>query len=200
MRAGTTVPVLFRRLVTVLALVTTLTAAVMPSAREVPTAGAATQAGSAVALLYNAGGEFIGLATLSQTGDRAHVQVEVFGLPPGFHGFHMHAVGACDAGTSAPFTSAGGHINPDGRDHGHHAGDMPVLYVQADGAGTLSFITDRLAVVDLFDADGSAVIVHADPDNFGNIPPRYAAAPDATTLSTGDAGARIACGVIAPAE
>jgi Cu-Zn family superoxide dismutase len=77
---------------------------------------------------------------------------------------------------------------------------MPVLYVTDGGEGRADFITDRLTIPSLFDTDGSAIIVHAKPDNYANIPSdRYDPDPDATTLATGDAGARIACGVIEPA-
>ncbi len=158
--------------------------------------GGQAQPRSAVAALHNAAGERVGTATFTQVRDLVLVQAEVWGLPSGFHGFHVHAVGSCDPTTAAPFTSAGGHLNRGGHDHAEHAGDMPVLYVLADGSGSLSFMTDRYSVVDLFDADGSALIVHALPDNYANIPSRYAAAPDAMTLSTGDAGGRLACGVI----
>ncbi len=158
--------------------------------------GGQAQPRSAVAALHNAAGERVGTATFTQVRDLVRVQAEVWGLPPGFHGFHVHAVGSCDPTTAAPFTSAGGHLNPGGHDHAEHAGDMPVLYVLADGSGSLSFMTDRYSVADLFDADGSALIVHALPDNYANIPTRYAAAPDAMTLATGDAGGRLACGII----
>jgi Cu-Zn family superoxide dismutase len=70
---------------------------------------------------------------------------------------------------------------------------MPVLLVNADGTGRTKFTTDRFQVDDPFDGDGSAVVLHAGADNFANIPVRYApAGPDATTLATGDAGARFA--------
>jgi Cu-Zn family superoxide dismutase len=74
---------------------------------------------------------------------------------------------------------------------------MPTLLVNADGTGDASFLTDRYTLNDLFDADGSAVIIHANPDNFANIPTdRYDPDPDTTTLGTGDAGPRLACGAI----
>jgi superoxide dismutase, Cu-Zn family len=124
--------------------------------------------------------------------------------PPVGHGFHVHATGTCDpsipAGQTSPFTSAGGHFNPTGATHGSHAGDQPVLLVNADGTATARFATDRFGVESLLDADGSAFIVHAAPDNYANIASRYSAAgvpgPDAATLTTGDAGARVFCGVI----
>jgi Cu-Zn family superoxide dismutase len=79
---------------------------------------------------------------------------------------------------------------------------MPVLLVMNDGTATLRFETDRFDVADLFDENGSAIIVHALADNFANIPTRYHShtedtfGPDSATLATGDSGGRIACGVI----
>jgi Cu-Zn family superoxide dismutase len=70
-----------------------------------------------------------------------------------------------------------------------------VLLVKSDGTGEASFETDRFALTDLFDEDGSAIIVHALPDNYANIPERYGEV-DQVTLETGDSGERIACGVI----
>lgn len=148
---------------------------------------------SARVKLYDAAGQRVGMAWLTQQWDgKVGVQVCVHDLPPGFHGFHVHAVGAC----VPPFTSAKGHFDLDGHTHKDHAGDLPVLQVNADGTAEASFKTDRFEIGDLFDADGSALIIHANPDNYANIPTRYVAAPDATTLATGDAGARIACGVV----
>jgi superoxide dismutase, Cu-Zn family len=129
-------------------------------------------------------------------------------LTPGFHGFHVHAIGICDpaardaTGNVVPFASAGGHFNPTGATHGSHAGDLPVLLVQQNGIAAGSVITDRFRLADLFDADGSAIIIHTGPDNLANIPNRYVQAatgtpgPDATTLATGDSGGRAACGVV----
>jgi superoxide dismutase, Cu-Zn family len=148
---------------------------------------------SAEATLYDTAGNQVGKARLTQEGSgNVAVHVHVHDLPPGFHGFHVHAVGQC----TAPFTSAGGHFDLDAHTHRDHSGDFPVLLVKSDGTANAKFNTDRFAVADLFDADGSAIIVHANADNYANIPERYVAAPDATTLATGDAGARIACGVI----
>jgi Cu-Zn family superoxide dismutase len=148
--------------------------------------------------LQNAAGADIGFVKLSKQGRKVIVRGEVSGLTPGFHGFHVHGVGQC----VAPFTSAGGHYNPGGTGHGAHAGDMPSLLVLADGTAQAQFASDRFAIDELFDADGSAIIVHAAPDNFANIPARYQSTtegvfgPDSATLGTGDAGARVACGVV----
>lgn len=116
------------------------------------------------------------------------------GLPPGFHGMHIHASGACEPPS---FASAGGHLMNEGTSHGDHAGDLASLYVKSDGTVSARFETDRFGLDTLHDADGSAVVIHAGPDNFGNIPPRYApAGPDQMTRDTGDSGARFACGPI----
>ncbi|MBI2089332.1 MAG: superoxide dismutase family protein [Deltaproteobacteria bacterium] len=150
------------------------------------------RAQTAKADLRNAKGEKVGALTLTQEMDGVKVAVEASNLPPGFHGFHIHAVGKCEP----PFTSAGGHFNPGGQNHPHHAGDLPNLLVNADGKASAVLKTARFKVADLFDADGSALIIHADPDNHANIASRYRPDPDQATLSTGDAGGRIACGVI----
>jgi superoxide dismutase, Cu-Zn family len=148
---------------------------------------------SAEARIHDTAGNQVGKAKLTQEGSgNVAVQIHVHDLPPGYHGFHVHAVGEC----SAPFTSAGGHFDLDAHTHRDHSGDLPILLVNADGTGHAEFNTDRFAVADLFDADGSAIIIHANADNYANIPDRYAPAPDAMTLATGDAGGRIACGVV----
>jgi Cu-Zn family superoxide dismutase len=148
--------------------------------------------------LVNASGADVGFVKLTKQGGKVIVRGEIEGLTPGFHGFHVHAVGQC----VAPFTSAGGHYNPAGVGHGSHAGDMPSLLVLDDGSAEGEFSTDNFTIAELFDADGSAIIVHAGADNFANIPTRYQSTtegvfgPDSVTLATGDAGARVACGVV----
>jgi Cu-Zn family superoxide dismutase len=145
------------------------------------------------ATIRDAAGARVGTATLSEDRGGVEVRATVRGLTPGFHGFHIHSVGEC----VAPFTSAGGHFNLPGAGHPSHSGDMPVLLVNEDGKGEARFETDRFRISDLFDADGSAIIIHALADNYANIPTRYSASgPDATTLATGDAGGRVACGLI----
>lgn len=116
------------------------------------------------------------------------------GLRPGYHGFHVHAVGRCDG---AGFLSAKGHLKQAGEDHGQHKGDFPPLLVKRNGTTTARFTTDRFTLRALRDADGSAAMIHADPDNFANIPKdRYSPDPDKKTRDTGDSGDRVACGVI----
>ena len=154
-----------------------------------PPGGAATE-------LRKADGSSAGSVVMIAENGVVHVRARLSGLPSGFHGFHVHTAGSC---VPPAFTSAGGHFNPTGAVHPNHAGDMPLLYVAGDGAAFTSFETDRFTIAQLFDADGSAIVVHASPDNHAHIPAdRYDPDPDTTTLATGDAGSRLACGVLSP--
>jgi Cu-Zn family superoxide dismutase len=161
--------------------------------------------GELTARLVDPAGKEVGTATFSDAEGGLEVSVEVEGLSPGFHGLHVHAIGRCEPHSVSPtdpamtgdFLSAGGHIGSGATDHGNHAGDLPALYVNRSGTGSLTTVTDAVTRADLIDGDGSAVMVHADRDNFANIPERYApGGPDATTRNTGDAGGRIACGPV----
>jgi superoxide dismutase, Cu-Zn family len=122
------------------------------------------------------------------------VQLQSAALTPGFHGMHLHMMGNCGDTGEGPFTGAGEHI-PAEPAHPNHIGDFPAALVNADGTAFVSFETDRFTVADLLDADGTAIIIHGNPDNYANIPERYGT-PDQETLLTGDAGPRFACGVI----
>ncbi len=168
---------------------------------------AAQERPSVDVMLKLAEGLSAGSASLTETEGGVEVRADVRGLEPGFHGFHVHEAGVCDPearkdGERAPFSSAMGHLAADGSDHGEHAGDLPTLLVRKDGTAILTFVTDRLRLADARDQDGSALMVHAMRDNQANIPERYKsegkAGPDAETLDTGDAGDRVACGVIKP--
>ncbi|MBC6459365.1 superoxide dismutase family protein [Actinomadura sp. HBU206391] len=159
------------------------------------------------AVIRNAEGRAVGsLRIENERYGKSRVTVTVTGLPAGYHGFHVHTKGACDPrsidpATGSPFFSAGGHFNLGSGSHPEHSGDLPALLVGADGTGSASSSTDRFRVRQLLDRDGSAIMIHAGPDNQANIPDRYrqvdgTPGPDAETLKTGDSGARIACGVI----
>lgn len=148
------------------------------------------------ATLVNAAGETVGAARFERRGkNRAvRVTVNVRKLSPGFHGFHVHTVGKCEAPS---FMTAGPHLSAAGVSHADHAGDMPPLLVTSGGKAEARFTTDRFSLAQLRDTDGSAVMVHALPDNAANIPTdRYDPDPDAMTLATGDSGARVACGPV----
>src|SRR5688572_9175000 len=168
----------------------------------------------ASATLRNASGGLVGRVVFADVGANTLVSVNV-DLPASaedsIHGFHVHANNdpvngdGCIADPGQPanthFVSADGHYNPGGEIHGHHAGDMPAVFVTAAGDAAMSFITDHFAPVEIV---GRAVILHEAPDNYGNIPVGTAAnqytpnSAAATTLTnnTGNAGNRIACGII----
>ena len=142
---------------------------------------------SAVALLEPTSGNTArGKITFAQEGDKLFVVAQVSGLSPGGHGFHIHEKGDCSSGDGM---SAGGHFNPHGKPHGnpttvdHHAGDMPMLVADSYGEARLTTEIDGTLGRGAGDVVGKAVIVHKDPDDF-------------TTQPTGNAGARVACGVI----
>jgi superoxide dismutase, Cu-Zn family len=120
-------------------------------------------------------------------------------LSPGFHGVHIHKVGKCEG----DFTSAGGHFQLPGHTGHPTSGDLTSLQVRGDHHGMLVTTTDAFTMNDLVTGEKTSIIIHAGADNFANIPPdRYtqikggAPGPDETTMSTGDAGKRAACGVI----
>lgn len=159
------------------------------------------------AVIKNAEGQTVGSLQVEDAGNgKSKITVGVTNLPAGFHGFHVHAKGVCDAqskdpDTGSPFFSAGGHLDLGSQPHDRHTGDLPNLLVGADGTATASSVTDRFQVSQLFDGDGSAIMIHDLADNYANIPDRYRnaageAGPDAETLKAGDSGSRIACGVI----
>jgi Cu-Zn family superoxide dismutase len=149
----------------------------------------AQSAGAANAELKNAQGKSVGSATLTQTPAGVLIRLSLQGLPAGEHAFHIHAVGKCEP----PFTSAGGHFNPTEAHHGMmsgkgHAGDMPNLHVPSDGKLTIEVLNDHVTLDkgkpnSLFDSDGSALVVHAKADDYKSDP-------------AGNAGDRIACGVV----
>jgi len=154
-------------------------------------------------------GRAVANATFDFANGYATVTVETVGahiLSPGFHGLHIHAVGKCDANSVAPtggpsgdFNSAGGHFQAPGHTGYPASGDLTSLEVRSDGSAKLVTTTDAFTAADL--KNGSALIIHQDSDNFGNIPQRYTLngtpGPDQETLATGDSGKRVACGVIA---
>jgi superoxide dismutase, Cu-Zn family len=140
--------------------------------------------------IKNAEGETIGTASLRATKDGVRLTINVNGLPEGLHAVHVHSVGKCEG---PAFTSAGPHFNPLNKKHGlenpagPHAGDLPDMYVEKNRAGRYGVLVDRITLgpgeMSIFDADGSAIVIHVTAD-------------DNVTDPTGDSGDRIACGVI----
>ncbi len=157
------------------------------------------------ATVANADGTDLGTVDFNENDGAVRVDVELSGLEPGFYGLHIHQTGLCETDSAAPgdpdntgdFLSAGSHLGSDENDHPDHAGDLPQLLVKESGDAVMTFETDRLTLADLEDEDGSALMIHSNPDNYANVPDRYAAdGVDQDTLNTGDAGSRLACGVI----
>jgi Cu-Zn family superoxide dismutase len=171
---------------------------------------------AAAATLRLADGRSIGQVVFFDAGKETLVRADL-DLPAGsaktraFHGFHIHANddstngNACKArATDSPktwFASADGHYSQAKHAHAEHDGDLTSLYVTASGKGSVEFRTDRFSVSELA---GRAIIIHAGADNFGNVPagssaqeytPNSPAAQD-VTRRTGNAGDRIACGII----
>ena len=147
---------------------------------------APADADTALAQMTDPDGKSVGTVELrpSPFGTMLHLRLAF--LPPGVHAFHVHETGEC----LPPFTSAGGHYNRDGSDHGlmdddgRHAGDMPNLHIPATGMINVEVFNDKLRLDDqLFDDDGASIIIHEGPDDY-------------TTNPAGAAGPRIACGVI----
>jgi superoxide dismutase, Cu-Zn family len=148
----------------------------------------------ATAIMYNTTGAPVGTAQIWQDKNGVvYVDIASLALPAGTHGIHFHAVGKCEGSTSPAFSTAGGHYNPMGREHGlqnpngPHAGDNPNIVIPASGVGNVNFSTNRVSLTpgptSVFDADGTSLVIHASAD-------------DQVTNPAGNSGARIACGVV----
>lgn len=175
-------------------------------------AAAATNTQQLRAQLSSPNGSPVAKATFDFASGYATVTVETAGpgiLTPGFHGLRIHAVGKCEANSAAPgggapadFLSAGPVYQAPGHTGQPASGELTSLQVRSDGNAKLVTTTDAFTAADLLAGPKTAVIIYADPDNFGNIPPeRYqqvngTPGPDQATMNTGDAGKRVACGVI----
>jgi superoxide dismutase, Cu-Zn family len=145
---------------------------------------------TARAMMRDREGQLVGQVALREAPHGVLLHARFEGLPPGTRAFHIHETGRCEP----PFASAGGHFNPHARKHGlvapegHHAGDLPNLHIPPE-TGVLELevlvrdVTLRPGPTSLLDGDGSALVVHAGRDDHLSDP-------------AGDAGERIACGVI----
>ncbi len=140
--------------------------------------------------LSDARGRQVAVMEAGEQGGALYVVIDATGMAPGRYGVHLHAVGRCDG---PGFESAGPHWNPTGRSHGldadngAHLGDLPNLAINSRGRGTIAFQIQDASISGgrnaLLDADGAAVVIHADEDDFQTDP-------------SGNSGPRIACGVI----
>lgn len=143
-------------------------------------------AAAAVAQIQNREAQHLGTVELTQMPDGVLIRARLAFVPAGTHAMHIHERGRCEA----PFTSAGGHFAPAGNDHGladadgRHAGDLPNIHVPETGVLELELFRSGLEIDErLLDADGAAIILHREGDDYETDP-------------AGAAGARIACGVI----
>lgn len=140
--------------------------------------------------ITNAQGQKIGTATFTQSDNGVQIAVDVAHLEPGMHGIHIHAVGRCDG---PDFKTAGGHFNPAGKKHGQnnpegmHNGDLMNITAGGDGSAKASLLDPNVTLGagtnSLFQTGGTAIVIHAGPDDYKTDP-------------AGNSGARVACGVI----
>jgi superoxide dismutase, Cu-Zn family len=141
----------------------------------------------AQAVLMDAQGREAGRVSLTPGAHGLDGSIDAKGLTPGPHGMHIHTIGKCDA---PDFSSAGGHLNPDMKQHGlqnpagPHQGDLPLLVAEIDGAGQQTFVANS-SLGAILDGDGAAFVIHAGPDDMKSDP-------------AGNSGARILCGVFSP--
>jgi Cu-Zn family superoxide dismutase len=149
----------------------------------------ALAADKASAVLKDKDGKEVGKVELTDTPSGVLMRLTLDDVPPGDHAFHVHGVGKCEP---PDFKSAGPHFNPDETKHGlmnpegPHSGDMPNLHVPDSGKLTVEVFNEMVtldAEQALLDGDGSAIVVHAVADDY-------------TTDPAGNAGDRIACGVV----
>jgi Cu-Zn family superoxide dismutase len=167
-----------------------LTAGCAANGMDAGSSTSAAAAAGASADLKNVLGQSKARATVTQLGDGLRVRIDATGMPRGSYAAHVHTTGACNA---PDFTSAGPHWNPTGAQHGRnnpagmHKGDLPNLSVGSDGRGSFEYVIPAATLAGganaLMDADGAAVVIHAQPDDYRSDP-------------AGNAGARIACGVL----
>ena len=139
--------------------------------------------------MHDRDGNHVGDGTLTARNGSTEVAIRVHDMEPGIRGFHVHEHPRCDP---PDFETAGGHFNPDDREHGFenpegpHAGDLPNLRIREDGSADTTFVSEHLLLRNGDRAlltTGGALMIHAEEDDYRTDP-------------TGDAGDRIACGVI----
>lgn len=143
------------------------------------------------AVLVDTEGDRVGVATFTETSEGVQVEVDGWDLPPGVHGLHIHEHGSCEAPS---FESAGGHYNPTDAAHGFdypqgpHAGDLPNIEVAEDGQLHAQVLGEMISIQagaknNILKEDGTSIVIHSKEDDY-------------TSQPAGDAGERIACGVI----
>ncbi|MBO8156729.1 MAG: superoxide dismutase family protein [Bacillaceae bacterium] len=140
--------------------------------------------------MYNAAGDSLGTAKLTEQSDGVQIKLKLEGLTPGFHAIHVHEFPKCEG---PDFKSAGNHFNPDSKKHGlmhpegSHLGDLPNIEVGGDGTVDAEMMINKATLKDgknsLLSGEGTSLIIHAGQD-------------DGVSQPAGNAGERIACGKI----
>lgn len=161
------------------------------SEQDVASEGAAPVTTEGETTLLSPAGEPIGTVSYVEEGSGIQLRVSVEGLAPGEHAVHLHTTGLCE---TPDFSSAGGHWNPMGNEHGRdnpagaHLGDLANMNVSEDGTGSATYMVAGVSFAGvepaLSDADGTALMIHEGPDDYVTDP-------------TGNAGGRAACAVLA---
>lgn len=150
-------------------------------------ASPALAADTATAVLKDPEGKDVGAVTLRAVPTGVLLDTKLSGFPPGDHAFHIHGTGKCEPPS---FKSAGGHFNPEEDEHGlensagPHGGDMPNIHVPESGELHIEVLNQMVSLGGLLGGEGTAIVVHQKGDDYKSNP-------------AGDAGPRIACGVIA---
>lgn len=160
---------------------------IMP-AQDAPAENTAESPKTFTAKMKGSDAQDIGTVILTETPKGLIVSVDMKDLPPGWRALHIHGTGDC-SDHADHFKKAGGHAAAEGQEHGFmsaqgpHQGDLPNIYVAADGTIKADFYTDLISAADLSDNDGAAMMIHAEKDDYKSAP-------------AGNAGTRLACGVV----
>lgn len=142
---------------------------------------------AATATINDANGVSVGVATFVQTANGLVIDVNSTNIPAGVHAVHLHPIGNCKPANN--YAAAGTHLNPANKEHGlenpkgPHAGDLPNIDVASTKVGRMHTVNKLVTLDELFDADGSSILIHANKD-------------DNVSQPAGGSGAKIACGVI----
>ncbi len=165
----------------------------------IPTRAGAAASDATKTPLVSASGHNVGTVRFVEYTTYLLVRVDLRGLTPGHYGMALHETRTCER---PDFLTAGDHFDTGGMAHPHHTGDLLPVVVMQNGTANQQYRIDAFRVADLFDADGTSVVLTAGPENLAHVPDRYQsslggpAGPDAITLETGDAGPRLACGPV----
>jgi len=156
--------------------------------QETPAENVAEAAKTFTAKMAGSDEQDIGTVILTEMPHGLLLSIDLKNLPPGWRALHIHGTGDC-SDQHDHFKKAGGHAAAEGQEHGFmsekgpHKGDLPNIFVTADGTVKADFYTGLITVADLADSDGASMMIHAEKDDYKSAP-------------AGNAGTRLACGVV----